>query len=193
LFEASRGHPAIWDYLTYGPFCDEASFVAWLAECAAPSDPLFFAILDASGRALGMACYLRMAPADGAIEIGVWFAPALQRTRLATEVIYLLARHAFEELGNRRLEWRCNVRNDRSRRAALRFGFTFEGIFRQHMIAKGRNRDSPWYAMIDRDWPAIRAAFEAWLGPDNFDAEGRQKRPLAAREAAGRPQIVELT
>jgi RimJ/RimL family protein N-acetyltransferase len=197
LFEASHGvgaDPAIWNYLPYGPFRDEASFGAWLAERAASRDPLFFAILDAAGRALGMASYLRMVPADGVIEIGhIWFAPVLQRTRLATEAIYLMARHAFEGLGNRRFEWKCNALNAPSRRAALRFGFTFEGLFRQHMVVKARNRDTAWYAMIDRDWPAIRAAFEAWLDPGNFDAEGRQKHSLAAREAAGPSQIVELT
>ena len=190
LFEASHGaggDPAIWNYLGYGPFSDEAAFTAWLAERAASTDPLFFAILDrATGRALGMASYLRIVPADGVIEIGhIWLAPALQRTRLATEAIFLMARHAFETLGNRRFEWKCNALNAPSRRAAIRFGFTFEGLFRQHMIDKGRNRDTAWYAMIDRDWPAIRQAFEAWLDPGNFDAAGRQRRPLAARNAAG--------
>jgi RimJ/RimL family protein N-acetyltransferase len=197
LFEASHGgggDPAIWNYLPYGPFRDQASFAAWLAERTASRDPLFFAILDANGRALGMASYLRMVPADGVIEIGhIWFAPILQRTRLATEAIYLMARHAFEGLGNRRFEWKCNALNAPSRRAALRFGFTFEGLFRQHMIVKARNRDTAWYAMIDRDWPAIRAAFEAWLDPRNFDVEGRQKHPLAARDAAGSAQVAELT
>ncbi|MFI5017515.1 MAG: GNAT family N-acetyltransferase, partial [Dongiales bacterium] len=115
----------------------------------------------------------------------IWLAPALQRTRLATEAIFLMARHAFETLGNRRFEWKCNALNAPSRRAAIRFGFTFEGLFRQHMIVKGRNRDTAWYAMIDRDWPAIRQAFEAWLDPGNFDADGCQRRPLAARDAAG--------
>ena len=190
LFEASHGaggDPGIWNYLGYGPFSDEAAFSAWLAERAASTDPLFFAILDrATGRALGMASYLRMVPADGVIEIGhIWLAPALQRTRLATEAIFLMARHAFETLGNRRFEWKCNALNAPSRRAAIRFGFTFEGLFRQHMIIKGRNRDTAWYAMIDRDWPAIRQAFEAWLDPGNFDADGHQRRPLAARDAAG--------
>ena len=195
LFEASHGlegDPAIWNHLGYGPFPDAAGFAAWLAERAASADPLFFAVIDgASGRALGMASYLRMVPADGVIEVGhIWYAPALQRTRLATEAIFLMARHAFEVLGNRRFEWKCNARNTPSRRAAIRFGFSFEGLFRQHMIVKGRNRDTAWYAMIDRDWPKIREAFEAWLDPGNFDAEGRQKRPLAARDAAG-PSPVE--
>src|SRR6516164_5188668 len=184
LFEASHGpggDPAIWNYLGYGPFPDEAGFAAWLAERAASADPLFFAVIDGeTGRALGMASYLRMVPADGVIEIGhIWYPPVLQRTRLATEV-----------LGTRRFEWKCNARNAPSRRAAIRFGFSFEGLFRQHMIVKGRNRDTAWYAMIDRDWPMIRRAFEAWLDPGNFDSEGRQKHPLAARDAAG-PSPVE--
>jgi RimJ/RimL family protein N-acetyltransferase len=190
LFEAAHGEggdPAIWNYLGYGPFPDEATFARWLAERAASADPLFFAVLDrATGRALGMTSYLRIAPADGVIEVGhIWYAPALQRTRLATEAIFLMARHAFETLGNRRFEWKCNALNAPSRRAAIRFGFTFEGLFRQHMIVKGRNRDTAWYAMIDRDWPKIRRAFEAWLEPANFDPDGRQKRPLDARAAAG--------
>jgi RimJ/RimL family protein N-acetyltransferase len=138
-----------------------------------------------------MASYLRMVPADGVIEIGhIWYAPALQRTRLATEAIFLMARHAFETLGNRRFEWKCNARNAPSRRAATRFGFSFEGLFRQHMIVKDRNRDTAWYAMVDRDWPKISRAFETWLDPANFDAEGHQKHPLAARDAAG-PSPVE--
>ncbi|HZT21106.1 MAG TPA: GNAT family protein [Dongiaceae bacterium] len=190
LFDASHGaggDPAIWTYLGYGPFPDEAAFSAWLEERAASADPLFYALVEAaSGRALGMASYLRIVPADGVIEVGhIWLAPALQRTRPATEAIFLMARHAFEALGNRRFEWKCNASNEPSRRAAIRFGFTFEGLFRQHMIVKGRNRDTAWYAMIDRDWPAIRRAFEAWLDPENFDAEGRQRRKLAARAAAG--------
>jgi RimJ/RimL family protein N-acetyltransferase len=126
-----------------------------------------------------MASLLRMAPEHGVIEIGhIWFAPALQRTRAATEAIYLLSRYAFE-LGNRRYEWKCNALNQASRRAAERFGFTFEGVFRQHMVIKGLNRDTAWYSMTDAEWPSRRAAFEAWLSPDNFDASGRQRRSLA--------------
>ncbi len=190
LFEASHGaagDPAIWNYLGYGPFADEDAFAAWAAERAQSNDPLFFAIVDlASGRALGMQSFLRIVPADGVIEIGhIWLSPALQRTRQATEAIFLMARHAFDGLGNRRFEWKCNARNAPSRRAAIRFGFTYEGLFRQHMIVKGRSRDTAWYAMIDTDWPAIRGAFEEWLDPGNFDAAGRQRRPLAARAVAG--------
>src|SRR6266851_1396189 len=179
LFASSRGHDEIWTYLGYGPFADLARFRAWLTERAQESDPLFVTIVDsASGRATGMASFLRIAPADGVIEIGhIWFAPAIQRTRQATEAIFLLMREAFD-LGYRRLEWKCNALNAPSRRAALRFGFTFEGIFRQHMIIKGRNRDTAWFAMLDHEFPAIRAAFERWLAPENFDAAGRQRTPL---------------
>jgi len=124
---------------------------------------------------------LRMAPEHGVIEIGhIWFAPALQRTRQATEAIYLMARHAFDDLGNRRLEWKCDALNEPSRRAAQRFGFTFEGVFRQHMVVKGRNRDSAWFSILDGEWPRIRAAFEAWLAPENFDADGRQRQSLSS-------------
>jgi len=190
LFELShggQGDPAIWTYMGYGPFADFASFETWLVERAASKDPLFYAVIDsATGRAAGMASYLRMAPADGVIETGhIWFTPLLQRTRQATEAIFLMAKYAFDTLGNRRFEWKCNARNAPSRRAAQRFGFTFEGIFRQHMVVKGRNRDTAWYAMIDRDWPAIKAAFEAWLDPANFDAGGREKKKLNAEALAG--------
>ena len=190
LFDASHGangDPAIWTYLGYGPFADEAAFASWLAERSRSSDPLFFTLLDgASRRAAGMASYLRMVPADGVIEIGhIWLAPVLQRTRQATEAIFLMAKHVFDDLGYRRFEWKCNARNLPSRRAAIRFGFTFEGLFRRHMIVKGRNRDTAWYAIVDRDWPAIRQSFEDWLDPGNFDSRGRQRRALAARDFAG--------
>jgi len=131
--------------------------------------------------------YLRIVPADGVIETGhIWFTPVIQRSRQATEAVFLQAKHAFDDLGYRRFEWKCNAANAPSRRAALRFGFTFEGLFRQHMIVKGRNRDTAWYAITDRDWPAIRAAFERWLEPQNFGPDGKQRQPLAAREYAGK-------
>ncbi len=190
LFELShgaQGDPAIWIYLGYGPFADFGSFQTWLVERAASSDPLFYTVIhSATGRAAGVVSFLRMVPADGVIETGhIWYTPILQRTRAATEAIFLMAKYAFDALGNRRFEWKCNARNAPSRRAARRFGFTFEGIFRQHMIIKGRNRDTAWYAMIDRDWPGIKAAFEAWLDPANFDSAGREKRKLNAAAAAG--------
>ena len=184
LFALSQGHDAIWTYLGYGPFADLASFRSWLAGCAQQSDPHFVAIVDeATGRASGMASFLRISPADGVIEIGhIWIAPAIQRTRQATEAIFLLMREAFD-VGYRRLEWKCNALNAPSRRAALRFGFTFEGIFRQHMIVKGRNRDTAWFAMMDHEWPAIRAAFERWLAPTNFDPTGRERAKLVTAAA----------
>jgi RimJ/RimL family protein N-acetyltransferase len=180
LFVAA-GEPAIWDYLPYGPFEDEAALAAQLEANAASEDPLFYAIIDLrDGRAGGVASYLRITPEHGVIEIGhIWLGLGLQRTREATEAIYLLARHAFDDLGYRRFEWKCNAANAASRRAAERFGFTFEGIFRQHQIVKGRNRDTAWYAILDHEWPAIRASFEGWLDDDNFDESGQQRRRLS--------------
>ncbi len=180
LYAASAEADSIWDYLPYGPFANLAEFTAWLQARAASNDPLFFTIIDReSGEARGMASLLRMTPEHGVIEIGhIWFAPSLQRTRAATETIYLLSRYAFE-LGNRRYEWKCNALNAASRRAAERFGFMFEGVFRQHMVIKGRNRDTAWYSMTDAEWPRVGAAFEAWLAPSNFDSAGRQRLSLA--------------
>jgi RimJ/RimL family protein N-acetyltransferase len=181
LFESSKDAPELWKHLAYGPFANLDEFTRWLRDRAATDDPLFYALVDRAAReARGMASYLRMQPEHGVIEIGhIWFAPALQRTRQATEAIFVLARHAFDDLGYRRLEWKCDSLNGPSRRAAERFGFTYEGIFRQHMVTKGRNRDTAWYSMTDGEWPVRRAAFEAWLAPENFDAEGRQRRSLA--------------
>ncbi|MEO9174902.1 MAG: GNAT family protein [Gaiellales bacterium] len=175
----------LWDYLAYGPFPDRTAFAAHLDAQAASEDPLFLVVVDrASGKALGVVSYLRIVPDHGVIEIGhIWFGKALQRTPSATEAIYLLARHAFDDLGYRRLEWKCNAQNAASCRAAERFGFTFEGTFRQHQIVKGRNRDTAWYSTLDSEWPAIRAGFEAWLAPENFDENGRQRRSLAELRA----------
>jgi RimJ/RimL family protein N-acetyltransferase len=181
LFRASDGAPALWDYLAYGPFENRHVFTEWLKERAASEDPLFFAVVDrASGHAQGMASLMRIVPEHGVIEIGhIWFAPVLQRTRQATEAIYLLARHAFDDLGYRRFEWKCDSLNQPSRRAAERFGFVYEGVFRQHMVIKDRNRDTAWFSILDGEWPVARAAFEAWLAPENFDGEGQQRRSLA--------------
>ena len=186
LFDSARGADAIWNHLAYGPFESQGLFTRWLEERAASHDPLFYAIVDrASGDARGMASLMRFAPADGVIEVGhIWLSPALQRTRQATEAIFLLAAHAFDDLGNRRLEWKCNSLNVASRRAAERFGFTYEGTFRQHMVVKGRNRDTAWFSITDGEWPAVRAAFIAWLSPDNFDTAGGQRRGLAEIRAA---------
>jgi RimJ/RimL family protein N-acetyltransferase len=182
LFSSTSNARELWKHLAYGPFASQEVFTAWLQDRAATADPLFYAIVDReAGAARGMASYLRIEQAHGVIEIGhIWFAPALQRTRQATQAIYLLARHAFDDLGFRRLEWKCDSLNVPSRRAAERFGFVFEGIFRQHMVVKGRNRDTAWYGMTDGDWPLRRAAFEAWLAPGNFDLAGRQSESLSA-------------
>jgi RimJ/RimL family protein N-acetyltransferase len=174
------GDTAIWTYLFDGPYENVGAFAATLREAAPLEDPRRYTIVRLPGdRAQGMASYMRIVPEHGTIEIGnIWFGTPLQRTVAATEAIYLLARHAFDELGYRRLEWKCNALNAPSRRAAERFGFRFEGIFEEHMVVKGRNRDTAWYAITDRRWPAIRAAFEAWLAPANFDADGRQRTSL---------------
>jgi RimJ/RimL family protein N-acetyltransferase len=181
LFAASEGAPALWDYLAYGPFPNQHVFTEWLEERAASEDPLFYAVVDRdSGAARGMASLMRIKPEHGVIEVGhIWFAPVLQRTRQATEAIYLLARHVFDDLGYRRFEWKCDSLNQPSRRAAERFGFVFEGVFRQHMVIKDRNRDTAWFSIVDGEWPVVRAAFEAWLAPENFDGEGQQRKSLS--------------
>jgi RimJ/RimL family protein N-acetyltransferase len=179
LWDAVQGHDQIWTYLFHGPFSARAEFDAYIEMFASREDPYAYAILDAKETPVGFATLMEVRPANRVIEVGnILYSPSLQRTPLATEVQYLLARYAFEELGNRRYEWKCNALNEPSRRAALRFGFTYEGIFRQHMIVKGRNRDTSWYAMMDHEWPARKAAFEAWLSPENFDASGQQKKKL---------------
>ena len=183
LWQALQGpDPDLWDYLPYGPFAERAAFDAWLAGHAASRDPQFYTVIDqCSQRALGLLAYLRITPKDGCIEIGhIAFGAALQRTPGASEAVFLLTRQAFDGLGYRRLEWKCNGRNARSRRAAERFGFVYEGLFRQHMIVKGENRDSAWYSIIDGEWPACRTALERWLAAGNFDGEGRQVCRLAA-------------
>jgi RimJ/RimL family protein N-acetyltransferase len=181
LWDAVKDDPALWDYMPYGPFDSEGRFCAWLSERAALADPYIYAVVEPDGRARGIAALMRITPDMGVIEVGhIVYAPALQRTPLGTEAQYLLASYAFETLGYRRYEWKCNARNAASRRAAERFGFTFEGIFRQHMVVKGKNRDTAWYSIIDAEWPARKAAFERWLAPDNFDADGRQRTSLAA-------------
>ncbi len=179
LWPLVRDHDGLWTYMGYGPFAGEAEFARWVPERAGLADPYAYAILDAGGRAVGISTLMEIRPAMRVIEVGnILYSPALQRTPLATEVQYLLARYAFETLRYRRYEWKCNALNAPSRRAAERFGFTFEGVFRQHMIVKGRNRDTAWYAMLDSEWPARKRAFERWLAPDNFDADGGQKTGL---------------
>ena len=176
-----EGH--IWTYLGYGPFASLEEFTEWVKAREAARDPWFYAFVRRdTGRAVGMGSFMRNDAANGVIEIGhIWMSPELQRTREATEAIYLMMRHCFDDLGVRRLEWKCDSLNAPSRKAADRFGFTFEGVFRQHFIVKGRNRDTAWYAMLDRDWPKARAAFETWLREDNFDTNGQQKAKLRVR------------
>lgn len=183
LYEGSHGagKEELWRYLFDGPFADVQAFNAHIERFATQEEQLFFAIVDkASEMAVGFASYLRIEPVHRCIEVGnILYTPRLQQTVGATEAMYLMARHVFDDLGYRRYEWKCNALNAPSRRAAARFGFTFEGIFRRHMIVKGLNRDTAWYAMLDSQWPARKANFERWLDPENFDADGRQKVSLS--------------
>jgi RimJ/RimL family protein N-acetyltransferase len=187
LFTANRldRENRIWVYLPYGPFFDLESYRQWVRESCLGDDPQFYAVIDrATGKAAGVASYLRIDPNSGSIEVGhINYSPALQRTVAATEAMYLMMKNAFE-LGYRRYEWKCNALNEPSRRAALRLGMSYEGIFRQMLVVKGRNRDSAWYAAIDSEWPALQHAFETWLSADNFDSEGMQKQSLTALTAA---------
>jgi RimJ/RimL family protein N-acetyltransferase len=186
LWKVFAGHDEVWTYIsTDGPFASEAAFSAFIAMRAAADDPYAYAVIDLADRAVGYLTLLRIEPAMRVIEVGhVLYSPALQRTPLGTETQYLLARYAFETLGYRRYEWKCNALNAASRHAALRYGFTYEGTFRQHLIVKGRNRDNAWFSMLDSEWPARKANFERWLAPENFDSEGRQKVSLTALNAA---------
>lgn len=169
-----------WTYLAVDAFDDPTAYRAWLAKLSGGDDPVVHAIVDmASGKALGIATFMRIDPASGVIEVGnINFSPRLQRTRAATESMFLMMRRAFDELGYRRYEWKCDDLNAPSRAAAARYGFRFEGIFRQAVVYKGRNRDTAWFSIIDSEWPAIRTAFERWLDPANFDEKGRQRESL---------------
>lgn len=180
LFVASSGEPQRFDYLPDAPPKDVADMRAWIERYMKSEDYLFHTVVDrASGRAIGRQSLMRVVPEHGVIEIGnILWGPQMARSRLSTEAFYLAARYSFDTLGYRRFEWKCNDRNEPSKAAALRFGFTFEGLFRQHMVVKGENRDTAWFAMLDHEWPAIRAGFERWLDPSNFDAEGRQRSRL---------------
>jgi RimJ/RimL family protein N-acetyltransferase len=191
LFAVSHppeGDPTIWTYLPDGPYGSADDLRQMLRWAQDSEDPLYFALCRLPDeQPLGLASYLRIEPRQGVIEIGhVWFGVPLQRTTAASEAIYLLARHVFDNLGYRRLEWKCNALNAASRRAAERFGFTFEGVFRQHQVVKGRNRDTAWYAITDDQWPAIGRGFEAWLSPANRDEDGRQRRALGELIAEAR-------
>jgi RimJ/RimL family protein N-acetyltransferase len=196
LYEGSHGpgRDQLWLYLWEGPFPTRAAFDADLERKKTSEDPLYFSILDrASGLAQGHAAYLRIEPRQRVIEVGaILYTPRLQRTAAATEAMYLMAKHVFEDMGYRRYEWKCDALNEPSRRAAVRLGFSFEGVFRQHMIVKGRNRDTAWYAMLDSEWPARKAAFERWLDPANFDEQGKQKTSLSRlmHDGASRPAAL---
>jgi RimJ/RimL family protein N-acetyltransferase len=179
LFEAdARGDGSQWTYLADEPPASREAYRHYLQERFTGDDPCCFAILDGEGQPVGVASYLRIAPAQGSIEVGhINFSPALQRTPVATEAMYRMMRHVFE-LGYRRYEWKCDALNAPSRAAAQRLGFSFEGVFRNAIVYKGRNRDTAWYSMTDAEWPTVRAAFEQWLAPDNFDAHGSQRVQL---------------
>ena len=171
------------DFLPDPPPRDVAEVRAWIEKSLKNSDYLFSAVIDrASGEATGRQALMRIEPAQGVIEIGnILWGPAISRTRISTEAFFLGARYVFDELGYRRFEWKCNDRNEPSKAAALRFGFTFEGVFRQHMVVKGKSRDSAWFSIIDGEWPPISTAFERWLDPSNFDSAGRQNARLVTR------------
>ncbi len=172
----------IWTYLPYGPFETVEGYSAWVTSACLGDDPLFHAIVDLeTGKAVGIASYLRIDPANGVIETGhINYSPLLQRSRGATEAMFLMMARVFDELGYRRYEWKCDALNGPSRAAAERLGFVFEGIFRQAVIYKNRNRDTAWYSITDREWPLVKRAFERWLEPANFDAAGRQRQSLSA-------------
>lgn len=180
LFRAFDGHDWVWDYMPAGPYASAAQFHRWMRETETQPDIVFHAIFEKERGAFGgFASYLRIKPATGSIEVGyIAMAPQLQRTRAATEAMYLMMKWAFET-GYRRYEWKCDALNAPSRRAAQRLGFSFEGVFRQATVVKGRNRDTAWFAMIDREWPALNEAFNLWLSPDNFDGNGQQREALS--------------
>jgi RimJ/RimL family protein N-acetyltransferase len=181
LFASIHGKDEeLWTYMpSGGPFANEDQFTTWLSAREAARDPWFYAYINRTTEsAVGMGSFMRADAPNGAIELGnIWFSPSLQKSREATEAIFLMIRHCFDDLGMRRVEWKCDALNAPSRKAALRFGFSFEGIFRQHFIIKGRNRDTAWFAMMDHEWPDVKTAFETWLQPENFE-QGRQLSKL---------------
>jgi RimJ/RimL family protein N-acetyltransferase len=179
-----QGHDEVWDWLADGPYAFETDLRNAIAAKQAGTAAVFLAIVPVETEiAAGYASFMRMEPAQGVIEVGnILLSPSLQRTTAATEAMYLMASHVFDHLGYRRYEWKCNALNLPSRRAAQRLGFTFEGIFRQHMVIKGRSRDSAWFSMLDSEWPARKHAFEAWLAPANFDESGKQRKALTASQ-----------
>jgi len=186
IWDAVNGHDEVWQWLFDGPYASPADLSRDIAEKESAQDRIFFAVISSEiGAAAGYASFMRMEPAHGVIEVGnILLSPSLQRTTAATEAMYLMARHVFDDLGYRRYEWKCNAENQPSRRAALRLGFTFEGIFRQHMVVKDRSRDTAWFSMLDHEWPARKRAFEVWLDPANFDDQGKQRQTLSEIAAA---------
>jgi RimJ/RimL family protein N-acetyltransferase len=188
LFRAYGGHDALWDYMPYGPFSSAAAYHRWAKDTACGTDPLFYVIRQkASGHCGGVASYLRITPEAGSIEVGhINLSPELNRSRAATEAMFLMMDWAFAT-GYRRYEWKCNALNLASRRAAQRLGFSFEGVFRQAAVVKGRNRDTAWFSIIDTEWPALSEAYRAWLNPANFDAAGRQRESLSDLTRLVRP------
>ena len=187
LWKALAGYDQTWTYMSYGPFADADEFSRWLEQRVALSDPFSYAVVGPDDNAVGIVTLMEIRPAMRVVEIGnIVYSPALQRTALATEAQWLLACYAFETLDNRRYEWKCDALNSASRHAALRLGFSFEGLFRQHMIVKGRNRDTAWYAMLDSEWPGRKPAFERWLARENFDAAGVQRMRLSEFQSAFR-------
>jgi RimJ/RimL family protein N-acetyltransferase len=188
LFSVFEGHDQVWDYMPYGPFASSADYYCWVREVAALADTVFYAIKNLhSGSFEGVASFLRISPEAGSIEVGhINMSPALQRTPAATEAMYLMMQWAFE-VGYRRYEWKCNAENIPSRRSAQRLGLSYEGVFRQAAIVKGRNRDTAWFAAIDSEWPALKEAFKAWLDTSNFDVNGRQNERLSDLTCLVRP------
>ena len=188
LYRAYSGHDGLWDYLPYGPFSSASGYHRWAKDSASGADPFFYVIRQIeSGHCGGVASYLRITPEMGSIEVGhINLSPELNRSRASTEAMFLMMDWAFR-VGYRRYEWKCDALNVPSRRAAQRLGFSYEGVFRQAAVVKGRNRDTAWFAIIDKEWPALREAYAAWLSPRNFDAAGRQKESLADLTRLVRP------
>lgn len=194
LYDAYSQDPKgiLWTYMFVGPFGSKGEFRAWLESACTSDDPLFHALIDLStNKAVGVAAYMRIKPDIGVIEVGnITYSPCLQRTALATEAMFLLMERVFDELGYRRYEWKCDALNAASRKAAERLGFTFEGIFRQAIVYKGRNRDTAWYSMIDRDWPPLKRAYLKWLDSENFDNQGVQQQRLQSLVSEERASSV---
>lgn len=180
LSHVDQTDPSMWDYLPYGPFDDAEAFGRWYRAHTATDDPMLFTFrCRQADRPFGMGSFMRIAPDARSIEIGhIWICPQYQNSRQATEALFLMMRHALDTLGNRRLEWKCDAMNQPSRSAAERLGFTYEGTFYRAAIVKGRNRDTAWFSIIEEEWPALRDAHQIWLGDENFDAQGQQRRPL---------------